>query len=119
MNLKNVYHLRTILRAHSPNTSLIDWAQHLHPTPALGGVPRQEALSFLRQKERHERGLYAAPLGIIDNQGNGTMIVGIRSALIQGNNLYAYAGCGILPSSNELDELRETEIKTKTILEAL
>ncbi len=119
MNLKNVYHLRTILRAHSPNTSLIDWAQHLHPTPALGGVPRQEALSFLRQKERHERGLYAAPLGIIDNQGNGTMIVGIRSALIQGNNLYAYAGCGILPSSNELDELRETEIKMKTILEAL
>ena len=119
MDLKNVYHLRTILRAKAPNLSLIDWAKQLHPTPALGGEPRHEALDFLRKNEEHERGLYAAPLGLIDSKGNGTMIVGIRSALLDGKKLYAYAGCGIIPSSKALDEFNETKIKLKTILEAL
>lgn len=119
MALKNVVHLRTLLSAKDNQLSLIDWARHLHPTPALGGEPRLEALRFLREHETHERGLYAAPLGIIDHEGNGTMIVGIRSALIDQKSLYAYAGCGIVPSSNLLDEFNETKVKLKTILEAL
>lgn len=119
MELKNVYHLRTILSAKNSELSLIDWTKQLHPTPALGGEPRHEALEFLRKHENHERGLYAAPLGLIDSKGNGTMIVGIRSALIVEKKLYAYAGCGIIPSSDALEEFRETKVKLKTILEAL
>ncbi|MDN5473997.1 MAG: isochorismate synthase, partial [Lactococcus lactis] len=119
MELKNVYHLRTILSAKNSELSLIDWTKQLHPTPALGGEPRHEALEFLRKHENHERGLYAAPLGLIDSKGNGTMIVGIRSALIVDKKLYAYAGCGIIPSSDALEEFRETKVKLKTILEAL
>ncbi len=119
MELKNVYHLQTLLTAKSSKSSLIDWGKHLHPTPALGGEPRHEALTFLRKHEKHERGLYAAPLGLIDNEGNGTLIVGIRSALINEQKLYAYAGCGIIPSSDALEEFNETKVKLKTILEAL
>nr|WP_245392070.1 chorismate-binding protein [Lactococcus protaetiae] len=83
------------------------------------GEPKDEALNFLRNYETYERGLYAAPIGVIDAKGNGTIVVGIRSALIEGNTLHAYAGCGIVPSSDCLDEFNETKIKLKTILEAL
>lgn len=119
MTLKNVYHLKTVLTADNEDGSLIDWAKHLHPTPALGGEPKDEALNFLRKYETYERGLYAAPIGLIDAKGNGTIVVGIRSALIEENTLHAYAGCGIVPSSDCLDEFNETKIKLKTILEAL
>ena len=119
MELKNVYHLRTLLTAQNSKASLIDWAKALHPTPALGGEPKQAALDFLRQYETHERGLYAAPIGLVDAQGNGTVVVGIRSALIDGQTLHAYAGCGIVPNSDVQDEFNETKIKLKTILEAL
>lgn len=119
MTLKNVYHLRTRLLAENSSQSLLEWAKQLHPTPALGGEPRSFALDFLRKHETHERGLYAAPIGVLDQEGNGTIAVGIRSALILNRRLYAYAGCGIVPSSNCLDEFNETKIKLKTILEAL
>ncbi|HAP15356.1 MAG TPA: isochorismate synthase, partial [Lactococcus sp.] len=117
--LKNVYHLQTVLKAKAGEHSLIDWTKHLHPTPALGGHPSRAALDFLRANEKHERGLYAAPLGLIDSQGNGTIIVAIRSALLKDKACYAYAGCGIVAASDCQAEFDETKIKLKTILEAL
>ncbi|MBL3716294.1 isochorismate synthase [Lactococcus garvieae] len=119
MTLKNVYHLQTVLKAEAGEHSLIDWTKHLHPTPALGGYPSHAALDFLRANEKHERGLYAAPLGLIDSQGNGTIIVAIRSALLKDKACYAYAGCGIVAASDCQAEFDETKIKLKTILEAL
>lgn len=119
MALKNVFHLRTLLSTVDTSHSLIDWAKHLHPTPALGGQPSKAALDFLRANEKHERGLYAAPLGLIDAQGDGTLIVAIRSALFDGKTCYAYAGCGIVAASDCQAEFDETKIKLKTILEAL
>lgn len=119
MALKNIYHLRTLLTTTDKQHSIIDWSKHLHPTPALGGEPSQPALSFLRENEKHERGLYAAPLGLIDKYGNGTLIVAIRSALFMENTCYAYAGCGIVADSDCRSEFDETKIKLKTILEAL
>ncbi|MCL2858913.1 MAG: chorismate-binding protein, partial [Streptococcaceae bacterium] len=114
----NVYHLRTLLSVQSQE-SIITWARHLHPTPALGGFPQTQALDFLKNHENHERGLYASPIGLIDQNGDGTLVVGIRSALLNDNQLYAYAGCGIVKDSDCQSEYQETKIKLKTLLEAL
>ena len=118
LELKNVYHLKTLLTANSERYSLIDWAEYLHPTPALGGFPSQTALDFLQKHEPQKRGLYAAPLGFIDQNGNGTIVVGIRSALIVKTELYAYVGCGIVSQSDCQAEFDETQVKLKTIKEA-
>ena len=91
----------------------------LHPTPAMGGCPRNLALDILKKFEHHERGLYASPLGIIRENGDGIFVVGIRSALVIGNKLYAYVGCGVIEQSNCLDEYEETNNKLQTILECL
>lgn len=91
----------------------------MHPTPALGGYPVQDALAIIERYEKHERGLYAAPIGIMNEQGDGLFVVGIRSALIEGNRVYAYAGCGIVEDSECEEEYWETNNKVKTILESL
>lgn len=119
LDLKNVLHLKTALKAENSERSLLDWVKILHPTPALGGEPSEFALRLLRENEGYERGLYAAPIGIVAPDGDGTFAVGIRSALILDNQLHAFAGGGIVANSQLDDELRETQLKLKTILEAL
>lgn len=65
MELAHLYHLRTIITAKDSTRSLIEWAKLLHPTPALGGEPREKALALLQHYEAHERGMYAAPFGFM------------------------------------------------------
>lgn len=120
LTLKNLHHLKTSIKANAnENSSLLDWVSRLHPTPALGGYPVQDALALIERYEKHERGLYAAPIGIMNEQGDGLFVVGIRSALIDGNKVYAYAGCGIVENSDCEEEYWETNNKVKTILESL
>lgn len=119
MELKNLYHLRTILRAPASHKGILEWAKVLHPTPAMGGQPREKALALLVAKEPYDRGLYAAPLGMLEGNGDGAVVVGIRSALIKGKQAYAFAGCGIVAGSDCRSEYEETATKLGTVLEAL
>ena len=57
MELAHLYHLRTIITAKDSTKSLVEWAKLLHPTPALGGEPREKALALLQKYEAHERGM--------------------------------------------------------------
>ena len=119
MELSHLYHLRTIITAKDSTKSLVEWAKLLHPTPALGGEPREKALALLQEYEAHERGMYAAPFGFMKDMGDGIVVVAIRSALIMGNVLYAYAGCGVVADSDADEEYAETNNKMRTILDAL
>ena len=119
MELAHLYHLRTIITAKDSTKSLVEWAKLLHPTPALGGEPREKALALLQKYEAHERGMYAAPFGFMKDMGDGIVIVAIRSALIMDNVLYAYAGCGVVADSDADEEYSETNNKMRTILDAL
>lgn len=119
MELKNLYHLRTVIHAEDNSLSIIEWASLLHPTPALGGQPKEKAMEIINKYEKHERGMYAAPLGVIYENGDGIFVVGIRSALIIGKKLYAYVGCGIVEQSICQEEYEETNNKLQTILECL
>lgn len=120
LELKNLYHLKTLITAKSKeHSSLSDWVSSLHPTPALGGYPMKDAMEIIARYEKHERGLYAAPIGIMNEEGDGIFVVGIRSAFIEGNTVYAYTGCGIVESSECEEEYLETTNKAKTILESL
>lgn len=118
METKNLYHLQTKLFTESDEPILV-WRDRLHPTPALGGTPRKSALSFIEKNEDHERGLYASPIGLIDEAGNGVFVVGIRSGLIYEDELYGFAGCGIVGRSDCEEEYAETKGKLKTVLECL
>lgn len=121
LQLLHIQHLHTPITAtlSSADISPLAILAKLHPTPAVAGLPRAEACQLIRQHETFDRGLYAAPLGWIDTQGNSEFIVGIRSALINGCKARLYAGAGIVSGSEPAKELAEIKLKLQTLLNAL
>ena len=82
----------------------------LHPTPAVGGVPRTQALERIAAMEDFERGWYTGPVGWVGHDAT-EFAVAIRSALVCGNTVSVYAGAGIVPGSEPEDEWDELENK--------
>lgn len=120
LRLANIQHLHTPIRAMLPaHTSPLRLVEALHPTPAVAGVPTEAACQEIRRHEPFDRALYAAPLGWVDDRGHSEFIVGIRSALIQGNRARLYAGAGIVAGSDPARELAEVELKLQALGEAL
>ena len=110
--LKNLQHLYTPVTATlKDGYSIFDIIGELHPTPALGGTPRDASLQFIRDNELLDRGWYGAPVGWLDSSRNGEFAVAIRSGLIQGDEASLFAGCGIVKDSDAEKEYEETNIK--------
>lgn len=120
LSLKDLHHLYTPVTAIIKDSATIfDFIKQLHPTPALGGEPKEESLAFIRKYEQLDRGWYGAPVGWIDNNNNGEFAVAIRSGLIQENNLSLFAGCGVMKDSDPQLEYEETGVKFLPMLNAL
>ncbi|MGH7944209.1 MAG: isochorismate synthase, partial [Opitutaceae bacterium] len=118
--LANVQHLDTPVRAALPDTvHVLDVLAAMHPTPAVGGSPRDAAVARIRELEGFPRGLYAGALGWLNARGGGEFFVGIRSALVQGSSARVFAGAGIVSGSTPEKEFAETELKFKAMLDAL
>jgi isochorismate synthase EntC len=112
-------HLRTPISANlRPGARIAQVISALHPTPAVGGTPRSEALSFLRAHEAFDRGWYAGAVGWL-GASRAHLCVGLRSALIRGEELRAFAGAGLVPGSDPEAEWVETERKAAAVLGAL
>jgi menaquinone-specific isochorismate synthase len=118
--LANVQHLRTPIKGRlCGDQHILDLAENLHPTPAVGGTPREAVLGDIRQWEPFARGLFAGLVGWYDAAGNGELIVGIRSALIRGEQARIYAGAGIVEGSDPEREWHETQVKMEALLNSV
>ncbi|MBA2714929.1 MAG: isochorismate synthase [Rubrobacteraceae bacterium] len=82
----------------------------LHPTPAVGGYPRGEALDEIRNLEPFDRGWYAGPVGWIGADAS-EFAVGLRSGLVRGRTLALFSGAGIVAGSVPDEEWAEIEQK--------
>ena len=93
--------------------------QAVHPTAAVAGTPRRVALKVLAELEGFDRGRYAGPVGWIDGDGDGEWAIALRCAQVAPDGtVAAYAGCGIVHDSVPADELAETVMKFRPIVEA-
>ncbi len=122
LRLANVQHLFTPIRGVLGNgQTILDLVERLHPTPAVGGFPRDVALAVIRAREQIDRGWYAGPVGWIDEEGEGEFAVAIRSALLDDSKREAllFAGCGIVGHSNPAAEYAESRLKMQAMLSAL
>lgn len=118
--LANVQHLQTLVRTPLPEgIRLLDVLACLHPTPAVGGSPREAAVPHIAQLEGFPRGLYAGALGWLNARGGGEFFVGLRSALVDGDSARLFAGAGIVAGSSPEKELAETELKFRAMAGAL
>lgn len=120
LKIRDIQHLYTPVEGQlNADATILQLTKHLHPTPALGGVPRQEAMAAIRKYEPMNRGLYAAPIGWLDAEGNGEFVVAIRSASLVDDKAYLYAGGGIVADSEPQSEYEETLVKFRPMLRAL
>lgn len=118
--LRGLVHLRTPVHGRLGHPMhILELVSALHPTPAVGGVPRSAALDFISSHESAERGWYAAPIGWCTPEGDGRFMVALRSALLNGNKVHVYAGAGIVERSDAPSEYAETELKMSSVLHTL
>jgi menaquinone-specific isochorismate synthase len=121
VRLATVAHLATEITADltGPLPTALELAGLLHPTPAVGGSPKDAALAALAALEPFDRGRYAGPVGWVDRAGDGEWAVALRCATLDGRRAHLIAGAGIVPGSDPDAEWAETEHKLRAMLEVL
>lgn len=112
-------HLKTYISAEvSEDFTLKNLLKEMHPTPALCGMPKQDAFEYILQKEGYDREFYSGYIGI-EQADSKQYFVNLRSAQIFEDKIWIYVGGGITAESNPEKEWMETELKSGTILNSL
>jgi salicylate biosynthesis isochorismate synthase/menaquinone-specific isochorismate synthase len=120
VKVANIQHLATPIVAQlAEPRSAVELAGLLHPTPAVGGEPREAAIAAIAELERMDRGWYAGPVGWMDATEDGEFCVALRSAVLRDREAHLYAGVGIVAGSDPAAELAETEVKLGALLPLL
>jgi isochorismate synthase len=119
----NLLHLKT---EYIVDTKAMDFPQLpglmlglLHPTSAVCGTPKEEAIEFILKTETHDRSMYSGYLGPVNIAGNTHLFVNLRTVKITGNQAEFYAGCGITEDSDPEKEWQETQMKCQTLQRVL
>lgn len=112
-------HLKSFISAQlMDKNKLYDVLKALHPTPAVGGMPKDLSKEFILNNEGYNRTFYAGFMGY-ETENESEFFVNLRCAKIYQNKVKLYVGGGIMPDSIPENEWKETELKSKTIGELL
>ncbi len=118
--LPQIQHLITPISGQVQEAmSIIDLLSVLHPSAAVGGFPRPQALQYIREHEALDRGWFAGPVGWLDSDFNGEFAVALRSALVTPSDITLFAGCGLVSGSVPEREYQESCIKMNAIRDAI
>ncbi len=114
-NLEHLYTQIVFNKKGTTNSSLASQIlPQLHPTPAVGGIDKKNAIAFIKTHERFNRSYYSGFLGEI-NKNATSLFVNLRCMQLTNNGLIAYAGAGITKDSNPEKELQETDNKLNNL----
>ena len=109
-------HLKSLFSFALDRTDLLgDLLERLHPTPAVCGLPKEEAYRFILREEGYDRSYYSGFVGWLDPAGKTDLYVNLRCMNIQSHALTLFAGGGILPDSVPEEEWQETKDKMETM----
>ena len=118
--LRTVQHLCTEIEGTvREQAGLLALAERLHPTPAVGGEPRDIALGLIDEHEGFDRGWYAGPIGWLGPDGDGELMVALRSGIVDRTRATLFAGCGIVADSDPEREWEESRMKLRALASAL
>lgn len=136
----NLLHLKTDINGQISAENLKEVVFALHPTPAVCGLPKEEAKKFIFEEESYDREFYTGFLGEINLQkkvsrsGNRrnvenlayaairkttSLFVNLRCMKIEEENAILYVGGGITQDSVPEDEWQETMNKAETMKKVL
>jgi isochorismate synthase len=112
----DLLHLKTIITANISLSAIEHCLELLHPTPAVCGMPREQALSFIKNNENYDRQYYTGYLGIVDKENEeADYYVNLRCMQLLDNEVYLYAGGGVTAMSSPRAEREEVENKWATM----
>lgn len=121
----DLLHLRSkVIGNLNKDASLEKLIRALHPTPAVCGLPRYEARTFILNNENYNRSFYTGFLGEINSGIKGSeksshLFVNLRCMKIENNKAFIYVGGGITKDSDAVKEWEETVSKAKTMKRSL
>lgn len=123
LHLSNVMHLATdVTGAIKESHKVIDIFSilaKLHPSAAVCGTPTAVAAELIKRIEGINRRRYAGPIGWVDSKGDGEQGIALRCGYINGKEVHAFAGCGIVAGSDAAKEVAESQAKFLPIINAL
>lgn len=109
-------HLRTDFYFGLKDTAhLGSLLEDLYPTPAICGLPKEEAKAFILENEGYDRSYYSGIIGELDPEGITRLYINLRCMHINDTQAVMYAGGGILASSDLIAEWEETQQKLNTM----
>ncbi len=118
-----VVHLKTTFTVQDSTSQMLHLANQilhrLHPTSAVCGMPKQEALSFILEKEKYNRAFYSGFLGPVNLNKESHLFVNLRCMQLKRRSALLYIGAGITEDSIPAAEWDETVLKSKTLLSVL
>ena len=123
LELDGLMHFLTRLRLDRQQDSLSinDLVQRLHPTPAVGYLPRSEKAGDLYRHVRQQLQpppCFAAPFGFW-HEGRFEAVVAIRNVIWNGSKVALSAGCGLIRESSLDLEWRELALKRQVVKHVL
>lgn len=123
LHLSNVMHLATdVTGAIKESHKVVDIfsiLSKLHPSAAVCGTPTSKASQLIKRIEGINRRRYAGPIGWIDAKGDGELGIALRCGFMNGKEVHAFAGCGIVAGSDAAKEVAESQAKFLPIINAL
>ena len=114
-----LWHLKTNLETKHPHLKLLNIVKALHPTPAVGGVPKDLSIIFINKNEGYDRKFYTGFLGPFGANKQADLFVNLRCAEFTPSGYNVYVGAGITSKSNPESEWQETQRKANTFCKAL
>jgi len=118
MNLGNIVHFHTPIYVGLYDAFSLDSLLHrLHPTPALGPLPRKDdtmrdLIDWRNRLDCPEH--FGAPFGVYDH-GKFHAVVAIRCVHWEGSLVKIPAGCGVIEASRLTNEWRELQLKRSSV----
>ena len=117
----NLIHLRTGFEFNETEIEnrLGDCLKALHPTPSVGGLPKENARNFILKNEKHDRTYYTGYLGPLNMDKKSCLYVNLRCLQLFKKQFVLYSGAGITASSIAENEWEETDNKMLTMMNAM
>jgi isochorismate synthase len=118
--MATVQHLSTVIEGTmARGVGILDVIGAVHPTPAVGGVPRDAAMALIDDAEHAGRGWYTGGIGYVTPSGEGAIAIGLRCGVVRDATTHLFAGAGIVADSQPEAELAETRLKLRPLLDIL
>ena len=122
LDLGPIVHFQTLIDVELDDPITIETLlRKLHPTPALGPLPRTRETLDLLLSWRDSLGCpaeFGAPFGLL-HEGVFQCAVAIRGIWWQADQIHLPVGCGVIEASRMVNEWRELRLKRSAVKSAI